>query len=773
MLHRIEIPHPVERAADGLMLGNGDLSLSCYQKPGKIVFQFGKNDFWDRSLDLSEDPKPAHIRELREAILRHSVKVDGTTGKPETKELPPRLTEICRSMPSQKSAAPCPKPGPTLYIHYPPDWNGLRIRQTLEIENALLRVECRNSDGAAFRLEALVHPECNRFLIRWHLDGWTGENRYGGEFTGLPGLPPVCATLFREKELSPEAFAELEYREHGNAYFRTMTRKNPPPDPVLKDAVLIQELSDGECLFTAAARHPDVRSAEFADILRLHPSADACEGFFSFGVSTVSPEDARAVAEAGTWEKDREETRSAAERFWNRSAVSIPDSILEECWYAALHAKRCVLKRGVVPPGLFFPSTLRDYSLWHGDYHLNYNYQSQFLGDFETNHTETGDACFDGLRGLMALGEKISQDYYGIEGGCFIQLCGYPLYAGDDYFGYLPLGRMAYMTGWTAACFHRRWKWTMDRTFLRSACYPALKKFAVFYEGFLEKGDDGFYHAFPSNQGENDFSASSAYDQTQVLQHACFALLAAAEAAEALQTDLPRARSWREIASQLPRCEEICRNMTAPEFRTFDGIAPDPGRPPEFLTPGTRFHDWYAGQVPYRLCIYLRQGLWKAAQWNGRLIALLKRWLQPNGLLRAMSIATHGFQPGWTESLGLAGAITDMLMTSDGGLIRLFPGLPPETPCAFHTLRAQGAFLVSARRDTGGHVALSVFSEAGGTCRIENPGTAFSCISSGDRKEIILSGPVLCFETEKAVEYTLTPQNGSEQPWNKNPSAFP
>ena len=37
MLHRIEIPHPVERAADGLMLGNGDLSLSCYQKPGKMT----------------------------------------------------------------------------------------------------------------------------------------------------------------------------------------------------------------------------------------------------------------------------------------------------------------------------------------------------------------------------------------------------------------------------------------------------------------------------------------------------------------------------------------------------------------------------------------------------------------------------------------------------------------------------------------------------------------------------------------------------------------
>ena len=51
--YSIVINKPVYIAEEGLYLGNGDFSVSCYQKPGKIVFQLGKNDFWDRRLDLS------------------------------------------------------------------------------------------------------------------------------------------------------------------------------------------------------------------------------------------------------------------------------------------------------------------------------------------------------------------------------------------------------------------------------------------------------------------------------------------------------------------------------------------------------------------------------------------------------------------------------------------------------------------------------------------------------------------------------------------------
>ena len=72
------------------------------------------------------------------------------------------------------------------------------------------------------------------------------------------------------------------------------------------------------------------------------------------------------------WEED---TRASAEAFWSRSAVEIDDPLLENVWYETLYVKRCAFRAGVIAPGLALPSTVQDYSLWHRDYHTNYNYQ--------------------------------------------------------------------------------------------------------------------------------------------------------------------------------------------------------------------------------------------------------------------------------------------------------------------------------------------------------------------------------------------------------------
>jgi len=48
------IPYPEQ----GLLLGNGSLSTSFYQKPGELVWRFGNADVWDRRLDLQDNPRP-------------------------------------------------------------------------------------------------------------------------------------------------------------------------------------------------------------------------------------------------------------------------------------------------------------------------------------------------------------------------------------------------------------------------------------------------------------------------------------------------------------------------------------------------------------------------------------------------------------------------------------------------------------------------------------------------------------------------------------------
>lgn len=68
-MHMIEINQLVLEAQEGLLLGNGDLSVSVFQRASELVWRFGKNDVWDRRFDNSDSPEPAHIDEVAKGLL--------------------------------------------------------------------------------------------------------------------------------------------------------------------------------------------------------------------------------------------------------------------------------------------------------------------------------------------------------------------------------------------------------------------------------------------------------------------------------------------------------------------------------------------------------------------------------------------------------------------------------------------------------------------------------------------------------------------------------
>lgn len=69
-----------------------------------------------------------------------------------------------------------------------------------------------------------------------------------------------------------------------------------------------------------------------------------------------------------------------------------------------------------------------------------------------------------------------------------------------------------------------------------------------------------------------------------------------------------------------------------------------------------------------------------------------------------------------------AAGLQEMLLQSHTGIIEVFPAIPSDwDDCSFTTLRAQGAFLVSATRVAGVTRRVEIVSEAGGTCRLRSP----------------------------------------------------
>ena len=80
--HLVELHERALTPDDGLLLGNGDLSVSVYQTVDRIIWRFGKGDVWDRRLDLTDDPKPAHIDEIAHGIAEEGWKCPPYGGGP-------------------------------------------------------------------------------------------------------------------------------------------------------------------------------------------------------------------------------------------------------------------------------------------------------------------------------------------------------------------------------------------------------------------------------------------------------------------------------------------------------------------------------------------------------------------------------------------------------------------------------------------------------------------------------------------------------------------
>jgi hypothetical protein len=756
MNHRIEILERILLPEDGLLLGNGDLSVSIYQKAHSLVFRFGKGDVWDRRFDPSRDPHPPHIDEIAHGIRDEGWKcgpyggaVEATKGTAD----PQRMREICQGCPPSynETPFPCPKPVGEFSLHWPGDLRGFQMHQAVEIESGHYRFEGTWDGGIRWVVEAAVPPTPNVLAIRWTLTGWQPEH------TQAQGIPPIWASLYRWADPSISEFQARFYADGLREIICGGNNPSLPPLPLpsvegIPAHPYIEQRFYPETTFPEGFTYRLIPFApadfEFKPLdaallkearIQLFPAGiPALSGWFAVGVATcadplgltVTFENLiRAGAKGGVAVEGWFETaRESAQTFWSKSSLQVAHPLIEQIWHETLHASRCAYRAGCVPPGLFLPSSLADYSHWHGDYHTNYNYQSPFWGDYTANHVEIGDAYFDGMKFMLQAGELIARRYYNAR-GAFIQLTNYPFVATEDPLGAVPMGRMAYMTGWMADYYWTRYRYSMDKKWLEKTGYPALKACALFYLDFLKKEDDGIYHSFPSNQGEDGFTGDPLdfSDKPQVNQHIRYGLRIAIKAARILKVDSDLCQEWLDRLENLagdgggpphpvpPLDEEI----GVPEFSRDYVQKLDLST--AWPTSGHYLHDWYMGQYPWMLMQAVRASEYPVDEMWKAFVGMIQRWRHPNGLMWAMSVGRYGHVGGWTESLGIIAPLQEMMLQSWSGVIRIFPAWPRTVDCAFFDFRAEGAFLVTARCSQGQVGPITIQSERGGLCRVEDP----------------------------------------------------
>jgi len=478
----------------------------------------------------------------------------------------------------------------------------------------------------------------------------------------------------------------------------------------------------------------------------------------------------------------RRRCAEAAGVFWERSRVELDEPTLQRLWISSLNILRAIYRPGTVPPGIFAPCTLNDYSYWHGDYHTNYNFQQPFWGVLAANHPELMESYMDACDFLLPIGRKLARELFDAE-GAFIQLVGFPSDVKHDPLPCLPLGRMTYMTAWAPQGHWWHYLATGDVDLLRRRGYPFMRECAKFYLSHLEKWDDGYYHCYPSHYSEVGISGSREghLDATQELCALRFLLRGVIEAGEILGVDEGLRRQWAERLENLPpypvgKLGDFLTHDMSPRWRDknlFDPNAMGFRGGGEFLAyPGEEItfdSDERTRQYSSNVAIpEIMQGCYSTGSYQECFLTLppkmiwyamlemrlgrfdsfegfcevCRRWIRPNGAYESFPTRVHGHGPAGlqTEGLGIIAPIQEMLLQSWDGILRIFPYWPDGRAARFERLRARGAFLVSAAKSADGAIGpIEIHSERGGACRMLLPWTSAEaeCMSAGEPVRVL------------------------------------
>ncbi|MCZ8520351.1 MULTISPECIES: glycosyl hydrolase family 95 catalytic domain-containing protein [Paenibacillus] len=312
---------------------------------------------------------------------------------------------------------------------------------------------------------------------------------------------------------------------------------------------------------------------------------------------------------------------------------------------------------------------------------------------------------------------------------------------------------------WLCHNLWRQYRYTMDERLLKEALYPILRASVQYYLHLLEEGEDGRLHLPPTVSPEyGSFLRTTVRDcsyDLALLRWGCVTLL---EACARLGGEDPAQEArWKEVLARLA-------DLPVDE----SGLMIGRDTP---LAYGHRHFSHLLAVFPLHLIGTDDEG-------ERRLIARsLRHWLGLEGDLRgfsltgAASIAAvlgRGSQalrllhalllrllpntmyreagPVIETPLAAAESIHDMLLQSWGGIIRVFPAVPQEwSDAAFHELRTEGAFLVSAVRQGGETRFIRVKSLAGEPCVLRTgwTGDVLCCgPADGDSPRLVrLGGP--------------------------------
>ncbi len=463
--------------------------------------------------------------------------------------------------------------------------------------------------------------------------------------------------------------------------------------------------------------------------------------------------------------------------FWPASFVSLPDSYWEGFYWIQIYKLASATRSDRALIDLMGPWL--QITPWPGAW-WNLNVQLTYWPFYAANRLEPAESLWRHLdtyrhnllanvppayRGpdVMGLGRATGQDIY----------C--PMHTGpsvqpDVYeFSNLP---------WILHNVWLHYRHAMDDAMLRDVLFPLLRSSINFYLRVLEEGQDGRYH-LPLSHSPEYGAAEDANIDLALLRWGCRTLIASAER---LGIDDPLRARWEEVLERLvdyPTDEDgfmIGRDVPyAKSHRHFShllmiyplylvNIDQEGGR--ELIT--RSLDHWHS--LDDRFCGYsytAGSSIASALGDGNRSLEML------NGLKRFLGENTMYEETGACIETPLAGAqsLHDMLIQSWDGVLRVFPAIPDAwADVAFHDLRTEGAFLVSAARRDGQVRFVRIESLAGEPCILQTDLLGFElpdAVRTTDGREVTvmrIAEDRVEFDLNKGEELILAPPDAPSKP---------
>ena len=419
--------------------------------------------------------------------------------------------------------------------------------------------------------------------------------------------------------------------------------------------------------------------------------------------------------------------------FYPKSMVSIPDPKLESFYWIQFYKLASASRPHLVPVDLLGPWYRKTGwpRIW-----WNLNIQTLYLPVYTGNRLELGESFTNFIDAKRANFYRNAKDIWGFDGcatvshtTCYEGLRGDGTAAPSSY---INPGDFT----WALHNYYLQYRYSMNHSMVtdqsKHAFYPLLRDSINLYLKILKKGDDGKLHLPRLHSPEYGDDADNNYNLS-TLRWGCQTLI---ELNERYDLKDPLVATWRQTLKDLvpyPVDDNGLRIgvniaftkshrhwshiLMVHPLHIMTGDQPENRQLLEksvlhWLTvDNSRGINGWSRAAAASLYATLGDGENAIKQIHGHMAD--KRFVRPNTMYIEGS-------PVIECSIVLNRSLQDMLLQSWGNKIAVFPAIPKAWASAvFHDLRAEGAFLVSARRKDGRTAWVRIKSLAGEPCRVQ------------------------------------------------------